>query len=52
MQITLIQPPIWLIESPPYSISLLAAILRKTGHHVICLDLNIELYHYFNKSPG
>lgn len=49
MQITLIQPPIWLTESPPYSIALLAAILKKRGHGVICVDLNIELYHYFKK---
>jgi anaerobic magnesium-protoporphyrin IX monomethyl ester cyclase len=51
MQITLIQPPVWLTESPPYNISLLRAILKRRGHDVICLDLNIELYKYLERFP-
>jgi len=50
MQITLIQPPAWLTESPPYNIALLKAILKERGHDAICLDLNIELYNYFKES--
>lgn len=50
MQITLIQPPAWLTESPPYNIALLKAILKGRGHDAICLDLNIELYNYFKES--
>lgn len=44
MKITLIQCPAWTSESPPYALALLAAVLKKNGHGVICFDLNIELY--------
>lgn len=46
MKIALVQCPSWTTISPPYSLSLLSACLRKAGHDVSCHDLNIKLYNY------
>jgi radical SAM superfamily enzyme YgiQ (UPF0313 family) len=46
MKVALVQCPSWTIESPPYTLALLAAVLKKNGHEVICFDLNIELYRF------
>lgn len=46
MKIALVQCPAWTAESPPYTLALLAAALKKNGHEVICFDLNIELYRF------
>ena len=46
MKIALVQCPAWTTESPPYSLALLVAALKKNAHEVICFDLNIELYKY------
>ena len=44
MKIALIQCPSWSAQGPPYTLALLAAILRKDGYLVKCFDLNIEMY--------
>lgn len=44
MRIALIQCPGWGRDCPPYSIALLAGILRSEGHEVFCFDVNIALY--------
>lgn len=51
LDIVLIQSPVWLIESPPYNIALLSAILRKNQIRVKCFDLNIDLYDYCKNGP-
>lgn len=49
MKITLIQCPAWTVESPPYALALLVAVLEKNGHKVDCFDLNIEMFNYCNE---
>jgi len=44
MIIPLILCPSWSIDSPPYNLALLKAVLQRKGHEVICYDLNIELF--------
>ncbi len=44
MRIALIQCPAWGRDCPPYSMALLAAILRNAAHKVFCFDLNNALY--------
>lgn len=46
MKITLIQCPAWTTDSPPYSLALLQAVLKRSGYDVVCFDLNIELYRF------
>ena len=45
MKLALIQCPGWGRDCPPYSMALLAGILRNAGHQVFCFDLNISLYY-------
>ena len=50
MRIALIQCPSWTPESPPYTLGILSAVLKRSGHDVSCFDLNIETYaHCQNK---
>ena len=44
MKIALIQAPVWGISAPPLALASLSAYLRRRGHEVLVLDLNIELY--------
>lgn len=44
MRIALIQCPLWGTYEPPIALSQLCACLKKEGHEVIVLDLNIKLY--------
>lgn len=44
MKVALIQCPGWGRDCPPYSLALLAAILRNSGHQVFCFDINNTLY--------
>ncbi len=46
MKVALVQCPAWTTESPPYALALLVVALEKSGHEVICFDLNIELYRF------
>ena len=46
MEIALIQCPSWTTESPPYTLALLSACLKKFGHEVKCFDFNIETFNY------
>jgi len=46
MKIALVQCPSWTTESPPYTLGLLSAILRKAGHTVECHDFNIKTFNY------
>ena len=46
MKIALIQCPSWTTESPPYTLALLSACLKKSGHEVKCFDFNIETFNY------
>jgi radical SAM protein with 4Fe4S-binding SPASM domain len=44
MKVALIQCPGWGRDCPPYTMALLAAILRNANHKVYCFDLNNALY--------
>lgn len=44
MKIVLIQCPVWGTYDPPLALAQLSACLKKAGHQVHVLDLNIELY--------
>ena len=44
MKIALIQCPAWGRDCPPYTMALFSAILRKSGHEAINVDLNNTLY--------
>ncbi|MDD5130370.1 MAG: radical SAM protein [Candidatus Omnitrophica bacterium] len=44
MKISLIQCPVWGTYDPPLALAQLSACLKKSGHQVHALDLNIELY--------
>lgn len=44
MKIALIQCPVWGTYDPPLALAQLSACLKKEGHEVFVLDLNIELY--------
>jgi len=44
MKIALIQCPLWGTYEPPIALAQLASCLKKEGHSVIALDLNIKLY--------
>ena len=46
MKIALVLCPSWTVESPPYTLALLSAILRKQGHSVKCFDLNIDMFRH------
>jgi radical SAM superfamily enzyme YgiQ (UPF0313 family)/MoaA/NifB/PqqE/SkfB family radical SAM enzyme len=46
MIVPIIFCPSWNIESPPYSVALLKAILSRAGHTALCYDLNMEFYNY------
>ena len=46
MKIALIQCPSWTTESPPYSLGMLCAILKKSGREVKCFDFNIKTFNY------
>ena len=46
MKIALIQCPSWTTESPPYTLALLSARLKRSGHEVKCFDFNIETFNY------
>src|ERR1035437_3966663 len=53
MEIALVQAPAWATGTPPVALATLAAYLRRRGHEVLALDLNIELYkRRAEKSPG
>lgn len=44
MKIALIQCPLWGTYEPPVAIAQLSSCLKKEGHEVMALDLNIKLY--------
>jgi len=44
MKIALIQCPVWGTYDPPLALAQLTSCLRKAGHEVFALDLNIKLY--------
>ena len=44
MEIVLIQCPVWGTYDPPLALAQLSACLKKAGHQVHAMDLNIELY--------
>ncbi len=44
MKVALIQCPGWGRDCPPYTLALLAAILRRENQEVFCFDLNNTLY--------
>jgi len=44
MKIALIQCPVWGTYDPPLALAQLSACLKKEGHEVYVLDLNIQLY--------
>jgi anaerobic magnesium-protoporphyrin IX monomethyl ester cyclase len=46
MKIALIQCPAWTVESPPYSLGILAAVLRASGHKTKCFDFNVATFNY------
>ena len=49
MKIALIQCPAWTVESPPYALGILAAVLRVAGHETKCFDFNIATFNYCQK---
>ena len=46
MRIALVQCPSWTVESPPYALGVLAAVLRKAGYETKSFDFNIKAYRY------
>lgn len=38
--------PCWSVESPPYNLALLKAVLHQAGYAAVCYDLNIVLYNH------
>lgn len=48
MVVPIVLCPSWSIESPPYSLAILKAILGREGFKAVCYDLNIELYNHIN----
>lgn len=44
MKLTLIQCPVWGTYDPPLALAQLSACLKRDGHEICVLDLNIELY--------
>lgn len=44
MKVALIQCPLWGTYEPPTGLAQLSSCLKKTGHRVSVLDLNIKLY--------
>ena len=44
MRIALIQCPLWGTYEPPIALAQLSSCLKKEGHEVMALDLNIKLY--------
>lgn len=44
MNILLINSPGWAVDTPPYNLALLKAVLKDRGYQVTCLDLNKEIY--------
>lgn len=44
MKTLLIFPPVWNVHAPYLSLPLLAANLRKAGHHVDIMDCNIDFF--------
>lgn len=46
MKIALVQCPAWTVESPPYSLGVLAAVLRASGHETKCFDFNVATFNY------
>ncbi len=44
MKVALVQCPGWGRDCPPYTMALLAAILRRENHEVFCFDINNALY--------
>jgi len=50
MKIALIQCPVWGTYDPPMALAQLSSCLKKEGHEVYVLDLNIKLY--INRKEG
>jgi radical SAM superfamily enzyme YgiQ (UPF0313 family) len=46
LKLALIQCPAWTVESPPYALALLSAVLARNSHEVKCFDLNASLFHF------
>lgn len=44
MKVALIQSPVWGTYDPPMALAQLSACLKREGHEVLCLDINIDLY--------
>jgi len=44
MNVAIVQCPAWVVNSPPYAISVLATALKKESHNVRCYDLNLQFY--------
>ena len=50
MKISFVQAPAWGRDCPPYTMCLLAAVVRKQGHQAYLFDLNNSLYHTSSNS--
>jgi anaerobic magnesium-protoporphyrin IX monomethyl ester cyclase len=51
MNIALIQCPAWITDTPPLSLSILAASLKDKAFKVTCYDLNIDLFQQLHQNP-
>ncbi|MGB8225671.1 MAG: radical SAM protein [Sedimentisphaerales bacterium] len=45
MKVMLVSCPTWATWAPSYALGLLMAALKQSGHQVMTVDLNIEIYH-------
>ncbi|MDD5165962.1 MAG: radical SAM protein [Candidatus Omnitrophica bacterium] len=50
MKIAFVQAPAWGRDCPPYTMCLLAALIRQKGHQAYLFDLNNTLYHTSSRS--
>ncbi|MBN3037895.1 MAG: radical SAM protein [Candidatus Omnitrophica bacterium] len=50
MEALLIQPPCWVVRTPPYNLALLKAVCTSAGHDVSCIDYNIKFFGYLSKN--
>jgi len=50
MIIPLVLCPSWSVDSPPYNLALLKAVLKRRGHESVCYDLNIELFNHVTEA--
>ena len=51
MKVVLVICPSWDIDSPPYNLALLKAILKKEGIDCTCLDFNFDFFNSLTNEP-